>query len=53
MEKTTPLNGPTTTGQSWKETKAKGFGPLIMFTTLLLGLAFHAGQMSGGTVADR
>ena len=51
MEKTTPLNGPTTTGQSWKETKAKGFGLLIMFTTLLLGLAFHAGQMSGGTVA--
>lgn len=39
MEKTTPLNGPTTTGQSWKETKAKGFGLLIMFTTLLLGLA--------------
>ena len=51
MEKST-LNGTTTNDQAWKE--KKGFAPLIMLTALLLGLAFYAGQMSGGgTVATR
>ena len=33
--------------EEWK--KKKGFGPLIMLTVLLLGCAFYAGQIRGGT----
>ena len=53
MEQTAAFNGTTTKDQQAWKTK-KGFGPLIVVATLLLGLAFHAGQMSGSrTVAGR
>jgi len=50
MEQTAAFNGTTTKDQQAWKTK-KGFGPLIVVATLLLGLAFHAGQMSGSTGA--
>ena len=49
MENNSALNGATTKDQAWK-TK-KGYGPMVAIATLLLGLAFYAGQMSGSTVA--
>ena len=53
MEQTAAFNGTTTKDQQAWKTK-KGFGPLIVVATLLLGLAFHAGQMRGSsTVAGR
>ena len=54
MEQTAAFNGTTTKDPPAWKTK-KGFGPWIVVATLLLGLAFHAGQMSGSsrTVAGR
>ena len=48
MEQTAAFNGTTTKDQQAWKTK-KGFGPFIVVATLLLGLAFHAGQMSGSS----
>jgi len=36
-------------GQDWK--KKKGYAPLVVFATLVLGLAFYAGQYRGAGVA--
>ena len=60
MMEHTVLNGTTSTTtiiknqEEWK--KKKGFGPLILFTVLLLGCAFYAGQIRGsssGSVTTR
>ena len=49
----TALNGTTTTTtkdqDDWKQ--KKGYTPLIVLTTVLLGLAFYAGQSRGSNVA--
>ena len=49
MENNSALNGATTKDQAWK-TK-KGYGPMVVVATLLLGLAYRSGQMSGSTGA--
>ena len=48
MENTT-LNGTTTKEQDWKQ--KKGYTPLIVLITILLGTAFYAGQICGTSVA--
>ena len=48
MENTT-LNGTTTKKQDWKQ--KKGYAPLIVLVTILLGTAFYAGQICGTSAA--